>query len=110
MARKRQSAPGTARSRCEALRLKGVRFLREGDHRRSAVALRESAAISQRASTYVLLGVALERAGRTEEALEALKQALWLHKQGGHLMRARVVARLVLRSDPHNAHAARLAA
>ncbi len=90
------------------LRRRGVRFVKDGDARRGALALRESAAITGHGSTFVLLGHALTQAKRSEEALDAFKQALWIFRRDGADGRVRSVAHLILAVDPSDQKVARM--
>jgi len=83
------------------------RHARKGDYRKAVLALRELAAITGQAKNWVRLGDMLLRAQRNEEALDALRQAMWLHRRIGSEGRARTVARMILRVDPKDALATR---
>jgi Flp pilus assembly protein TadD len=93
----------------DILRRRARRATRDGDHRRAAVALRELVALEGDAKSWTLLGDSLRRARRPHEAIGALKQALWLHRQGGASLRARTVARMLVALDPHDPKHARFA-
>lgn len=88
------------------LRRRALRFARRGEYRRAAVALRERAALTNDAPSYVALGDMLRRARRVPEALRALKQGMYLHRQGGAGRRARTVARMIVALDPWDTRAA----
>lgn len=61
--------------------------------------MREAVALTPDACSYALLGSLLVRARRLDEALDAYRQSLWLHKRAGNLGRARTVAQLMLSVD-----------
>lgn len=82
------------------LQRRANRHTRRGEHRKALVALREMAALGGEARHWVLLGSALRRARKPREAVEALKQGLFLHQRQGHRGRAATVARLILDVDP----------
>jgi Flp pilus assembly protein TadD len=93
----------------EALWRKAARCARRGEHRKAALAMREAVALEPTAANYCRLGSMLDRAGRRSESVEALKQSLYLFRQGGMNGRARTVARMILALDPHDRSAARAA-
>lgn len=86
---------GQPATRTELLRRRARRHAGRGDWRKAAVALREVAAIDGDPTHWTLLGNALHRARRGEEALRAFKQAAWLHRRAGSDRRAEVVTRLL---------------
>jgi len=95
--RRRGSRAGTAEppvTRTELLRRRARRHGSKGDWRKAAVALREAAALEDDPTSWTLLGNALHRARRGDEALRAFKQAAWLHRRAGSVRRAEVVIRL----------------
>ena len=94
----------------EILRRRARRLAREGDYRKAAVALRELTALADDAASYVKLGDMLRRARREGEALQALREGLWRHRQAGNDLRARSVARLFLVMEPADTKAQRFAA
>jgi hypothetical protein len=94
--------------RASILRRRASRHARRGEYRKAAVAMRQVAALRGDAASWVALGDMLNRASRPGEAVQALKQGLWLHRQAGSEGRARTVARMILAVDPHDAHASRL--
>jgi len=102
-------SPAVAEGRGEILRRRARRLARKGHHRKAAVALRELVALEADAATYALLGDMLRRARRGPEAVEALRQSLWLHRRAGAERRARTVARLIVAIDPFDAKARHLA-
>ena len=89
------------------LQRRAARHARRGEHRKAVVALREMAALGGEARHWVQLGHALRRARKHREAVEALKQGLFLHQRQGHAGRASTVARLILDVDPACKAAAR---
>ncbi len=93
----------------DILRRRARRATQKGDHRKAAVALRELVALEGDAKSWTLLGDTLRRARRPREAIRALKQACWLHRQAGADLRARTVARMVVELDPFDEKVARYA-
>ena len=89
----------------DILRRRAVRLARRGSYRKAAVALRERVELRGDAPNWVALGDMLRRAGRTGEALRALHQGLYRHRQSGALGRARTVARMIVELDPRDAKA-----
>lgn len=85
--------------RIDALRNRARRFTKKGEHRKAALAIRESVALRPDAASYALLGASLKQARRQQEALDAFRQSLWLHRRNGQLGRARSVAQLMLDLD-----------
>ena len=94
-------------SRDDILRRRARRLARKGDYRKAAVALRECVGLRDDAASWVALGDMLRRAHRDNDALRALRQALYLHRQAGALGRARTVARMIIALDPWDTKAAR---
>ncbi len=92
------------------LKRRALRLARKGEHRKAALVLRDLVTQHESAAAWVLLGSMLRRARRDSEALAALRQGLWLHRQDGADRRVRTVARLILALDPGDAKIARLAA
>ncbi len=92
-----------------ALRRRAARLARKGELRKAALALREAVTLDPSPSAYVRLGHALTHAGRRDEALHALKQALYMFRQEDMGGRARTVARMILALDPHDRSATRAA-
>jgi tetratricopeptide (TPR) repeat protein len=86
----------------ECLGRRARRLARKGELRKAAVALRERANLRNDAASWAALGDMLRRARRTGEALRALRQALWLHRSKGALLRARTVARMIVALDPRD--------
>lgn len=82
------------------LKRRARRLASKGDYRKAALALRELAALTGDAPSFVALGDMLRRARRVSEALEALKQGMYLHRRGGSRSRARTVARMIVALDP----------
>jgi hypothetical protein len=93
----------------EILRRRARRLAFQGDFRKAALALRELTALCDEAATWVMLGDMLRRARREDEALQALREGLWRHRQAGSDLRARSVARLILALEPGDTKAQRFA-
>ncbi len=91
------------------LERRALRSVRRGNLRKAIVLLRQAANLSDDACAWVRLGHVLSRDGRTPDALEALRRALWLHRRGGSIGRARTVAQLILALDPTCPYAGRAA-
>lgn len=70
--------------------------------------MRRMAGESGLARDWVALGAALKRARRTQRAIDALKQGMFLHKRAGASGRAQSVARMILELDPADSGAYRL--
>jgi tetratricopeptide (TPR) repeat protein len=87
------------------LERRAMRLLRRGDARKAAITLREAAALNPCGASYTRLGYALMRAGRNDEAVRALKEALYCFRHGDMRGRARTVARMILALDPRDATA-----
>ena len=92
----------------EVLRRRAQRLASKDEPRKAALALRELTARTDAAAHWVLLGDMLRRARRPDEALAALREGLWRHRQAGALGRARTVAALVLALDPTDSQAQRV--
>ena len=84
----------------DILKRRARRFASKGDYRKAALALRERAALRRDAASFVALGDMLRRARRVPEALDALKQGMYLHRRSGQKRRARTVARMIVALDP----------
>lgn len=93
-----------------ALNRRAARLLRKGEVRKAALALREAASLSPHGPAFVRLASVLERLGKREEALQALKQALYCFRHDHQRGRARTVARMILKLDPADVGAQRKAA
>lgn len=93
----------------QVLKRRAQRFARRGDYRKAALALRERCALTGDASAWVALGDMLRRARKPREAVTALKQGLYLHKQAGAQGRARTVARMIVALDPWDVKTAKIA-
>ncbi|MFK7985593.1 MAG: hypothetical protein AB8I08_06140 [Sandaracinaceae bacterium] len=92
----------------EAILLRRARrCVKKGDYRGAAVALKKRVSIVDDAPSWVQLGDMLRRARREQEALRALKQALYRHRRAGALGRVRTVARMIVDIDPRDAQAQR---
>jgi Flp pilus assembly protein TadD len=92
------------------LNKRAARLLRKGDVRKAALTLREAASVSPHGPAFVRLAWVLEQLGKHDEALQALKQALYCFRHDHQRGRARTVARMILRLDPADAGAQRKAA
>ena len=71
-----------------------------GEERKALQLLREAAALEPSGATYCWLAEGLLRAGKGEEALQALKQALYTFRYDHLRGRARSVAQWMLKLDP----------
>lgn len=81
----------------EAACVRARRARRRGLVRDEVNALRLACSMRENDATlWTLLAVALQRMSRTAEALEALRQALWLRERAGDSARARVTRELLL--------------
>ena len=87
-------------SREQILIRRARRHARKGDYRKAAIALRERVALRGDAASWVALGDMLRRARRVPEAVKALKQGMFLHRQRGADGRVRTVARMLVALDP----------
>lgn len=94
----------------QALRRRATRFLRKGETRKAVAALREAAALEPSGPAFVRLAHVLSTLGKREEAISALKQALFCFRHDDQRGRARTVARMILQLDPHDPSAQRKAA
>jgi len=92
------------------LRKRAARFTRKGEPRKAALALREAAALDPSGPSFVRLGHVLQRLGKRDDALHALRQALYCFRYDDMRGRARTVARLILALDPHDPGAQKRAA
>lgn len=92
------------------LRRRAARHLRKREPRKAALALREAAALDPSGASFVRLAHVLSALGREDEALRALKQALYCFRYDDMRGRARTVAKLILRLDPHDSAAQKRAA
>ena len=77
-----------------------MRLLRRGEERKAVQLLRECAALEPSGSSYCWLADILLKAGREQEALEALRQALYCFRYDHFRGRACAVAQWILRLDP----------
>lgn len=93
-----------------ALRRRAARLLRKGEARKAVLALREAAAIEASGPSFVRLAHLLIKVGKRDEALHALRQALYCFRYDDMRGRARTVARLILALDPQDAAAQKRAA
>lgn len=94
--------------RARSLERRAVRTARRGQFRKAIVMLRQAANIVERPCTWVRLAHVLRQDGRSGDAADALRRALWLHRHSGRHGRARTVAKLILAVDPECPHAARV--
>jgi tetratricopeptide (TPR) repeat protein len=93
-----------------ALNQRAARLLRKGETRKAALALREAASMAADGPAYVRLAHVLSQLGKRDEALHALKQALYCFRHDHQRGRARTVARMILKLDPADLSAQRKAA
>ena len=93
-----------------SLERRAMRLLRRGDLRKAAMTLREAVALNPCGASYTRLGYALMRAGRSDDAVRALKEALYCFRHEDMRGRARTVARMILALDPQDATAQKKAA
>ncbi|UJR86084.1 hypothetical protein [Sandaracinus amylolyticus] len=93
----------------DVLKRRAQRFASKGELRKAALALRERAAILGDAASWVMAGAMLRRARRDDEAIEALRQGLWLHERAGAAGRARSVANVLRELAPDDRLARRYA-
>lgn len=89
------------------LKRRARRLAAKGDYRKAAVALREHAALTGEAAAYAALGDMLRRARRVPDAITALKQSMYLHRQYGAPRRAQTVERMIVALDPWQVHGRR---
>lgn len=87
-------------TREQVLKRRARRFARKGDYRKAALALRERAALTNEPAAFVALGDMLRRAHRVAEAVQALKQGMYLHRRRGARRRAKTVERMIVALDP----------
>jgi tetratricopeptide (TPR) repeat protein len=99
-------SPHTSR----AMRRRACRLERRGEERKALALLRDAVAREPTGATYCWLADALVRAGRREQALEALRQALYFYRHEDMRGRARTVARWILALDPGDDRARKRAA
>lgn len=88
-----------------ALRRRAARCMRRGETRKAVMALREAAARDPSGPSLVRLAHVLVLLGKREDALHALRQALYCFRHEAARGKARTVARLILRLDPADAAA-----
>jgi hypothetical protein len=99
--------PGTD---ARVTRRRAQRHVRRGEVRKALQLLRESAARAPSGPVYCWLADTLLAAHQAEEALGALRQALYCFRHPQARPRARTVARLILRLDPSDTAARKKAA
>ena len=93
----------------EMIQRRTTRLARKGQYRKAALALRKLAGSSGEPRHWVALGHLWRRARRRDQALDALRQGMFLHKRRGADQRARTVARMILELDPADSGAFRVA-
>ncbi len=81
--------------RAERLRRRALRARHKQKARKELVAYRELVALTERPSDYVRYGAALSRAGASDRAAHAYKQAIYGFRQRGEDKRAAVVSGLL---------------
>ncbi|MFT3925795.1 MAG: hypothetical protein QM778_24850 [Myxococcales bacterium] len=86
------------------------RLLRRGEERKALQLLRESAAREPSGPSYCWLAEAMLRSGKRDDALHALRQALYAFRHESTRGRARTVARWILSLDPTDSSARRVEA
>jgi tetratricopeptide (TPR) repeat protein len=106
----RRPIPAASLDPVRSLRNRAARHLRRDEPRKAVLALREAAALDPHGPSFVRLAHVLQLIGKDDEALSALKQALYCFRHEAQRGRARTVARLILRLDPADASALRKAA
>jgi Flp pilus assembly protein TadD len=93
----------------EIIERRARKLERKGEFRKAALALRKLAGNSGEPKHWVALGNLWRRARRRDQALDALRQGMFLHKRRGSSERARTVARMILELDPADSGAYRVA-
>lgn len=93
-----------------ALRQRANRLRRKGEFRKAVLALREVAGLDPSGASFVRLAHGLLLVEKREEALHALRQALYCFRYDDQRGRARTVAGLILKLDPADRNARRKAA
>jgi hypothetical protein len=94
----------------QSARHRVVRLFRRGEPRKALQLLREQAAREPSGRNYCWLADGLLRIGKHEEALGALRQALYCFRHERTSGRACSVARWMLRLDPSDLSARKIAA
>jgi predicted TPR repeat methyltransferase len=89
-----------AEDKLSLLRRRVRKLARRGDYRKAARMMRDVIALESEASAWVRLGHLLSHSRREQQAVDALKQGLYLHRRAGAELRARTVAQMILRLDP----------
>jgi Flp pilus assembly protein TadD len=87
-------------------RRRSVKLARRGEYRKAAVVLRELLIGSENGAVWVRMGILLLKAGRTKQAMDALKQGAWVHARSQHPRRADAVWAVIRRLDGGMASAA----
>ena len=99
--RRHNPAPQLAQTREERLLARARRARKRGENRRAMMALREAVCLhSDDARLWTLYAAQCLRAGRRDEAVQALRQAAWLRQRGHDTERARIT-RLLLEQVRH---------
>jgi Flp pilus assembly protein TadD len=91
MARRRFTKSSSALVHRDPLLARSLRLCRKGEYRKASVALRQLVSRTRCAAHWTRLGLVLLQAGRDARALDALKQAKWLHERAGYPGRARAI-------------------
>jgi tetratricopeptide (TPR) repeat protein len=102
--------PALSLDPARVLQQRAARLLRKGEPRKAVLALREAAGLAPHGPEFVRLAHVLGLLGKHDEALHALKQALYCFRHEHQRGRARTVARLILKLDPTDPGAQRKAA
>lgn len=98
----------SSEDRLGALRRRARKLAKRGDYRKAARTIREVVALGGEARSWVRLGHLLAQGKRDGQAVDALKQGLFLYRREGAEGRARTVAQMILRLDPAEPCARRL--
>jgi Flp pilus assembly protein TadD len=84
----------------DALRARVRKLLRKGETRKAVVALREACLRDEgSASLWTIYGAVLVEAGRSDEARQAFRHAIWLRRSAGDAPRVRSTQSLLDRLD-----------
>lgn len=97
MAKRNQKTQQTEEpTRIEMLASKARKMRSKGDDRKALTTLREACMLDDHCAwLWTLYGVWLGRMGRSEEALRALRHALWLRKSTNDAPRMKSTQRLI---------------
>jgi hypothetical protein len=97
---RKRPEPAAPVDREQTLLRRARRCARKGDDRKALVALREAClSAGTDARLWVLYGAACWRARKADEALRAMRQALWFRERNRDERRARVVKALIARIE-----------